>query len=279
MKSVVEEVITSGAVTLAGLILWLFLPVFQIKGINYDLSITPIGFKTVLFNQSYILISPLTITALVFFALSAIIPFIWTSTRYSLYLSLASSLLGVAMIVNSFIFQERYLHFNGYSVLPTETGYFYISFPLSSTYNLPLFLLFIGAGFSMVNAITKARWLPVRRLSLIEKMNFKLKNNELIKGLSLFVDNLGVDAKVEERAIKTSGLIITKADSRTELPNDLSIFFPQGEVIIMGEDGALHIDEDRNVQYLTVEEGLKLAMIKLIERSSLKRGEVAELYE
>ena len=266
MQRIREEILIFNIIIALAIISWFFFPIFEIKSINYGLSIIPLGFKIQLFTQQYFLISPLTIAGIAFLILSAIIPLVWTSSRYSLYTSLSALGFGIVMIINAFIYQQRYLHFYGYSVLPTSTGYFYILFPSSTIYGLPLYLIIGSFVISILNAATRARWLYPRRLTLLEKLYSELQRGEVIKGLQSLINSLGIYATVEGNVAKVEDLVLTKANRIEELPSDVSIFFPKGEQIIIGDRKVVYIDKEGNVEYLNLNEGVKLALTKIIEK-------------
>lgn len=275
MKRIPNEVLIFDILMFAAIISWIFLPIFEINSINYVQAITPLGFVITFFGAKSLFISPLTITSIVFFIFSAILPLVWRSSRYSLYTSTVSAFFGVIMIVNAFIFQERYLHFYGYSVVPTSNGAFYIQFPSSTVYNPPLYLLISSSALSLVNSLTRARWLPYRRLTLLEKLNSELQRGEIIKGFLSFVSSLGVYASVGDKYIKVKDFAIIQGKPKVEeKKRDISMFFPSGEQFFIGKDKILHVDSEGEIHYYNLDQGLKLLLTKIIEKSDFNN----ELY-
>ncbi|ARM76746.1 hypothetical protein B6F84_12465 [Acidianus manzaensis] len=253
---------------LSSILIWLFTPVYELKGVNYSQLISPLGFQISLFKSTYILVSPLTILALFFFIFSAILPLIWKSSRYSLYSSTISAGFGIVMIINSFIFDERYLHYYGYSILPTPTGSFYISFPYIAVYGFP-FYLFIGASaISALNSATKARWLSFRRLTLLDKLKLDLERGEIIKSLMSLANSFYLDyATIGDSTLKINDLVVTKGDEPK-----ISLLFSSGEKIFFGKNHVLYQDREGELRYYDSLEGLKLAIQKILEKSNFNTG-------
>lgn len=268
MKSFRIEVIIFDVVTVIALISWLFIPLFYIQSINYAQLIIPLGFSIYFFGTKSLLLSPLTIAAIAFFIISAITPLIWRSSRYSLYTSTASALFGIVMIINTFIFQQRYLHFYGYSVLPTPTGFLYIEFPSNFAFGAPLYLLIGSAVLSILNSLTRARWLSFRRLSLLEKVLADMQRGQVLRGLLTFISSLGVYATTGERNIRVKDLAIVEGKPREEeRRGGVSLFFPYGEQFFIGEDKILHIDSEGELHYYDLDQGLRVILSKIIEKS------------
>jgi len=69
---------------------------------------------------------------------------------------------GVSMLMDTILFQQRYLQFHGYTIAPTPTGYIYVSLPTRPVLGLPTYVLLALVALSIINAATRARWLGTR---------------------------------------------------------------------------------------------------------------------
>lgn len=248
------------------LLIWLFFPLWYLESVNYEQYLTPIGFEIHFFNKSAYLILPLTISAIGFFIFSAIIPLVWKSCRYSLYTSTLASALGISNIISSLIYQQRYLSFHDYHVLPTPNGAFYIYFPSTQSFSFPFYLLILSLIVSGVNSLTRASWLPVQRLSLIDKILNDIYDRGLIKALSKYLDDFGVYFAVEKNSIKTGNLVVGSSETL-----EIDPFFPSYETAIIGEKYVTIITRDGDVKYLDLVNGVKTVLGKLIENSEIKK--------
>lgn len=259
------EVLIFNVLAILAILSWIFLPIFEIKSINYSQMIIPLGFQITLFGTKYLLISPLTIAALSFFIFSIVLPLVWRSSRYSLYASTISTFFGIAMIVNSFIFDQRYLHFYGYSVLPTPNGSFYILFPSTTIYNIPFYLVIVFSTLSLINSLTRARWLHHKRLTLLEKV----ERGQIVKASLEFVNSLGVYASSGEKYLKIDDLAIVEGKpGKEEEKNNISMFLPSGEQFFIGKNKVLHINDKGEIRYYNLEHGIKVILTKIIEKSN-----------
>jgi hypothetical protein len=261
------EVVIFTAILLSALFAWLFYPLWNLRSVNYAQYITPLGFKIYFFGSNFLLASPLTIVSLFFFAFSAIIPIVWRSSRYSLYSSSFSLLLGFVMIINTLIFEQRYLYFHGYSVIPTTTGSFYIYFPYSTYFSVPFYLILASAIISALNSLTRARWIHYNRLTLLDKMNKDIMSKGIIGAFSEWFERIGIPYAVESNKIKVKDLTLSTEDGKKEL----SVFFPSGETIVFGKRHVLYIANDGETKYMNIDDGIKLVIAKAVERAEINR--------
>ena len=260
------------SIVLLILFTWVFYPIWNLKSINYAQFITPLGFKVYFFKNSFLLISPLTITAIVFMIISAIIPIIWRSSRYSLYASSFSLFLSFIMIINSLIFQQRYLFFHGYSAIPTVTGTFYILFPYKTYFSIPFYLIFVAIAISTLNSVKRARWIPYNRLTLLEKINSDINNKGIITTFSEWFEKFGISYASESNLLKIKDLVLSTEDKK----RNLSVFFPSGETIVFGKKYVLYITKEGETKYLNINDGIKLAIAKAIERADVEKTQIKE---
>ncbi|WP_243677942.1 hypothetical protein [Vulcanisaeta distributa] len=105
------EVIIQLIIALAFAISWFLSPLWYLKSNIYVQELTPLGFSITFLGHRYFLPLPNAITALTYAIASAVIPVIWRSSRYSLYLSLFTLSLAVMLIITVFVFQSRYLFY------------------------------------------------------------------------------------------------------------------------------------------------------------------------
>ncbi len=192
------EVIIYTAVILAFIISLLFYPIFEVNSSIYSQELSFLGFNIRFYNYSSTVFLPLPIAGIIYVILSAIIPIVWRGSRYSLYLSTVLILLSISMFISSYIYDERYLFYYDYSVLPTYNGAFLIYFPKAFSFNLPFYILVTSAVISSLNSITRARWMPIYRLTLMDKVLRDLKYNEIERGLIRLFTELNVPYIVED---------------------------------------------------------------------------------
>jgi len=153
------EALLQFALAIAFIVLWVFMPTWLMSGVNYSISLTPWGYVVRFFGETYV-IPPPTVYAVWLFALDAgLLPLVWRRSRYSLYLAALFSVLSISMLMDTILFQQRYLQFHGYTIAPTPTGYIYVSLPTKPVLGLPTYVLLALVILSIFNMATRARWL------------------------------------------------------------------------------------------------------------------------
>jgi hypothetical protein len=156
------EALLQFALAIAFIVLWVFMPTWLMSGVNYSISLTPWGYVVRFFGETYV-IPPPTVYAVWIFAIGAgLTPLVWRRSRYSLYLAVLFSVLSLSMLMDTILFQQRYLQFHGYTIAPTPTGYIYVSLPTRPVLGLPTYVLLALVALSIINAATRARWLGTR---------------------------------------------------------------------------------------------------------------------
>jgi len=156
------EALLQFALAIAFIVLWVFVPAWSISGANYSISLTPWGYVVRFFGETYV-IPPPTVYAVWLFALDAgLLPLIWRRSRYSLYLAALFSVLSLSMLMDTILFQQRYLQFHGYTIAPTPTGYIYVLLSTKPVLGLPTYILLALTILSIFNMATRARWLGTR---------------------------------------------------------------------------------------------------------------------
>jgi len=144
------------------IVLWVFMPTWSMSGLNYSISLMPWGYVVRFFGETHV-IPPPTVYAVWLFALDAgLLPLIWRRSRYSLYLAALFSVLSLSMLMDTILFQQRYLQFHGYTIAPTPTGYIYVSLLTKPVLGLPTYVLLALVILSIFNMVTRARWLGTR---------------------------------------------------------------------------------------------------------------------
>ena len=134
------------------------MPAWSISGANYSISLTPWGYAVRFFSETHVI--PPTVYAVWLFAIDAgLLPLVWRRSRYSLYLATLFSVLSLSMLMDTILFQQRYLQFHGYTIAPTPNGYIYVSLPTKPVLGLPTYILLALTILSIFNMITRARWL------------------------------------------------------------------------------------------------------------------------
>jgi len=153
------EALLQFALAIAFVVLWVFVPTWSMSGVNYSISLTPWGYVVRFFGETYV-IPPPTVYAVWLFALDAgLLPLVWRRSRYSLYLAALFSVLSLSMLMDTILFQQRYLQFHGYTIAPTPNGYIYVSLPTKPVLGLPTYVLLALVILSIFNMVTRARWL------------------------------------------------------------------------------------------------------------------------
>jgi hypothetical protein len=153
------EALLQFALAIAFIVLWVFMPTWSLSGVNYSVSLMPWGFVVRFFGETHV-IPPPTVYAVWLFALGAgLLPLIWRRSRYSLYLAALFSVLSLSMLMDTILFQQRYLQFHGYTIAPTPNGYIYVSLPTKPVLGLPTYVLLALVILSIFNMVTRARWL------------------------------------------------------------------------------------------------------------------------
>ncbi|MCG2892359.1 MAG: hypothetical protein L7H00_02380 [Vulcanisaeta sp.] len=156
------EALLQFALAIAFIVLWVFMPTWSMSGANYSISLTPWGYVVRFFGETHV-IPPPTVYAVWLFAIDAgLLPLIWRRSRYSLYLAALFSVLSISMLMDTILFQQRYLQFHGYTIAPTPTGYIYVSLPTRPVLGLPTYILLALTILSIFNMATRARWLGTR---------------------------------------------------------------------------------------------------------------------
>jgi hypothetical protein len=156
------EALLQFALAIAFIVLWVFMSAWSLSGANYSISLMPWGFVVRFFGETHV-IPPPTVYAVWLFALDAgLLPLVWRRSRYSLYLAALFSVLSLSMLMDTILFQQRYLQFHGYTIAPTPNGYIYVSLPAKPTLGIPTYILLALTILSIFNMITRARWLGTR---------------------------------------------------------------------------------------------------------------------
>ena len=153
------EALLQFALAIAYVVLWVFMPAWSISGANYSISLMPWGYVVRFFSETHV-IPPPTVYAVWLFAIGAgLLPLVWRRSRYSLYLATLFSVLSLSMLMDTILFQQRYLQFHGYTIAPTPNGYIYVLLPTKPVLGLPTYVLLALVILSIFNAATRARWL------------------------------------------------------------------------------------------------------------------------
>lgn len=175
------EVLITLVLGIAFIALWFFTPIWALKGLNYSMRLMPWGgFVTTLFGESSLIPLPLTWGGVVAFTLaSTVTPIIHRRTVYSLYLSLVFLVIVITLLIATFMFQERYLVFRGYMIIPTPNGYDYVLIPYRVIWGPPLYLLLIFMALTIMNAVTRAHWLDLQVVIMVRHRH-ALNENPLI---------------------------------------------------------------------------------------------------
>ena len=160
------EVLILLALVLAFIAAWLLTPAWLVSGPNYSLRLMPWGFIITFFGATYTVSPPIVYFVLAFSIASAIAPIVWRRSVYSLYLSTLLALLSLTMLIDTILFQQRYLQVKGFIIAPTPNGYAYVELPHTPALGVPVYLLIAAVAIAILNMATRARWLKYGEWSL-----------------------------------------------------------------------------------------------------------------
>ena len=202
------EALLQFALAIAFIVLWVFVPTWSLSGVNYSVSLMPWGFVVRFFGETHV-IPPPTVYAIWLFALDAgLLPLIWRRSRYSLYLAALFSVLSLSMLIDTVLFQQRYLQFHGYTIAPTPNGYIYVLLSTKPVLGLPTYVLLALVILSIFNMVTRARWLGTR---VIEDPIITIER--VLKVLHIEYSRI-------EGGVKVGGIKIIRRDDSLLLVND-----------------------------------------------------------
>jgi len=202
------EALLQFALAIAFIVLWVFMPAWSISGANYSISLTPWGYVVRFFGETHV-IPPPTVYAVWLFALDAgLLPLVWRRSRYSLYLATLFSVLSLSMLMDTILFQQRYLQFHGYTIAPTPTGYIYVLLSTKPVLGLPTYILLALTILSIFNMATRARWLGTR---VIE---------DPIIAIERVLKVLHIEYSRIEGGVKVGGIKIIRRDDSLLLVNE-----------------------------------------------------------
>jgi hypothetical protein len=202
------EALLQFALAIAFIVLWVFVPTWSMSGANYSISLTPWGYAVRFFGETHV-IPPPTVYAVWLFALDAgLLPLVWRRSRYSLYLAALFSVLSLSMLMDTILFQQRYLQFHGYTIAPTPTGYIYVLLSTKPVLGLPTYILLALTILSIFNMATRARWLGTR---VIE---------DPIIAIERVLKVLHIEYSRIEGGVKVGGIKIIRRDDSLLLVNE-----------------------------------------------------------
>ncbi len=212
------EVLITLVLGIAFIASWLFIPIWALEGLNYSMRLMPWGgFITTLFSESSLIPLPLTWGGAVAFTLASAItpPIIHRRTVYSLYLSLVFLVIATTLLIATFIFQERYLVFRGYTITPTPNGYDYVLIPYKTVWGLPLYLLLIFMALTIVNAVTRARWLNLQVIIMVKHRH--VINEDPLITIKRVLSSVSVHYVEEDGSLGVGGTRVLMNDGRLVL--------------------------------------------------------------
>jgi hypothetical protein len=112
------------------------------------------------------------------------------------------------MLMDTILFQQRYLQFHGYTIAPTPTGYIYVLLSTKPVLGLPTYILLALTILSIFNMATRARWLGTR---VIE---------DPIIAIERVLKVLHIEYSRIEGGVKVGGIKIIRRDDSLLLVND-----------------------------------------------------------
>jgi hypothetical protein len=205
----------------AFVITWFLMPTYGVYGANYSLALMPWGYLVSFFGMSYV-VPPPTVFAVWLFALdSGLIPIIWRRTRYPLYLSAFFAVLSLMMLLDTILFQQRYLQVKGYAISPTPNGYLYVYLPHTSVLGLPAYILLALAILSVFNMVTGARWLDID-VKLIIRRKYVVQHNAL-DTVELMLRRVNIKYVKSGNEIRVGNVALTMDGNNLVIHKDSSV--------------------------------------------------------
>jgi hypothetical protein len=263
------EVIIQLLIALAFVLTWIFVPFWSLVSNIYVQKLTLLGFSIAFLGSNYFLFVPNALAAFIYAIVSAVIPLVWRSSRYSLYLSLFTLSLAAMLLATVFIFQSRYLYYGGDSIVPTATGYMYIRIPYRTYFNAPLYLFAVLFAVTALNATTRARWIRVRKLSLIEEALTMVRVKDPISAIRMALGRLGIQYSVINDSLVIGDLAIIMGGVEKGKLKDVK------EYILFTDKNSIYFD-DSSITELSIEQGILLALAKALIKGKPGRIEVVE---
>ncbi|BBD73030.1 hypothetical protein HS1genome_1419 [Sulfodiicoccus acidiphilus] len=173
------EIGAQGALALALLTSYFLLPTYQLTSTIYFQSVNGLGLEIDFMGHRTHLLLASSLASATMFAISGLAPIFWRS-KYSLYLSTLAASLGTSLTFSTLVFRERYFSYNGFSILPTVDGAFYVRVPLTQELGPPLYLSAVLLGLTVMNSWTGGRWIPWGKEPLIDRVV-----SQVVRGISL----------------------------------------------------------------------------------------------
>jgi hypothetical protein len=173
------------------------------------------------------------------------------------------------LLVTVFIFQSRYLYYGGDSIVPTATGYMYIRIPYRTYFNVPLHLFAVLFAVTALNATTRARWIRVRKPSLIEEALTMVRVKDPISAIRMALGRLGIQYSVINDSLVIGDLAIIMGGVEKEKLKDAK------EYISFTDKNSIYFDGS-SITELSIEQGILLALSKALIKGKPGRIEVIE---
>ena len=251
------EVLILLALALAFLVAWLLIPAWFVSGPNYSLRLMPWGFVITFFGTTYVVSPPTVYLVPVFVIDSALVPIIWRRSVYSLYLSALLAVLSLTMLIDTILFQQRYLQVRGFIITPTPNGYAYVELPHASILGVPTYLLIAAVAVALLNMFTRARWLGLKHWSL----SMAVREYGALTAIRQALDRLGIPYVEAQDGIAVGDLVV-------RVVGDKVVLSLKNKVGDMGLNGGLEAGVEESIAYViyeAVRESLRGLVTEVVE--------------
>ncbi len=121
----------------------------------------------------------------------------------------------ITLLIATFMFQERYLVFRGYMIIPTPNGYDYVLIPYRVIWGPPLYLLLIFMALTIMNAVTRAHWLDLQVVIMVRHRH-ALNENPLIT-VKAILRSVGVYYVEEDSSLSVGNARVLMDDGKLVL--------------------------------------------------------------
>jgi hypothetical protein len=145
----------------------------------------------------------------------------------------------------------------------------YIRIPYRTYFNAPLYLFAVLFAVTALNATTRARWIMVRKLSLIEEALTMVRVKDSISAIRMALGRLGIQYSVINDSLVIGDLAIIMGGVEKEKLKDAK------EYISFTDKNSIYFDGS-SITELSIEQGILLALSKALIKGKPGRIEVIE---
>ncbi|WP_054841816.1 hypothetical protein [Vulcanisaeta distributa] len=145
----------------------------------------------------------------------------------------------------------------------------YIRILYNTYFGAPLYLLAILYAVTSVNAVTRARWIVMRRMTIIEETLIMARTEGPIKAIKRALDKIGIQYSVINEALIIGGDLAIMA-SGAERPKEAR------EYVAFTDKGSMYFDGS-SITELSIEQGgIMLALSRALVKGRPGKPPVIE---